>query len=130
MKIHYLALTLLLILFSCPNVFTQECKDSDKHISVGRGGGPRRPDVPRITSKPEPEYTQEARRHGTTCTVVLEGLFHSSGKVQGVCWLSSLPDGLTESAIKAAYKIVFEPATKNGQPISVRMEIQYNFNLY
>jgi hypothetical protein len=61
---------------------------------------------------------------------VLRALFHSSGKVQDVCWVSSLPYGLTENAIKAAYKIVFEPVEKDGQPISVTSFIQYNFNLY
>lgn len=70
MKIHYLALTLLFIVCSCPNVFTQECKDKSGDVGPGQGGGSRRPGVPKITYKPEPEYTAEARRHGTTGTVV------------------------------------------------------------
>jgi hypothetical protein len=60
----------------------------------------------------------------------LRGTFDESGKVQAVCWVSSLPYGLTESAIKAAYKIVFEPAKKDGQPVTSRIFIQYSFDLY
>ena len=116
---------LILIVCLSPNAFSQKCKGKFPDIGEYKiGGGPR------IISKPQPEYTKEARRHQITGTVVLRALFHSSGKVQDVCWVSSLPYGLTENAIKAAYKIVFEPVKKDGQPISVTSFIQYNFDLY
>jgi hypothetical protein len=41
-----------------------------------------------------------------------------------------LPYGLTENAINAAYKIAFEPVKKAGHPVSVRIFIEYNFDLY
>jgi hypothetical protein len=83
-----------------------------------------------IKLKPQPEYTKEARRKNTNGSVILSGLFHSSGKVRDVCWVKRLPYGLTENAIKAAYKIVFEPITRDGRPVSVRSFIGYDFNLY
>jgi hypothetical protein len=38
--------------------------------------------------------------------------------------------GNTERAIAAAKSIRFVPATKDGHPVSMWMELQYNFNLY
>ena len=125
MKIHSITLALILIIGICPNAFSQKCKEKLPKIAVftNRGG-------PRITRKPEPEYTEAARRNNITGTVLLRGTFHSSGKVQDVCWVRGRPYGLTEKAIKAAYKIIFEPITNDGKPVSVRIFIEYNFNLY
>jgi hypothetical protein len=41
-----------------------------------------------------------------------------------------LPFGLTEKAIAAARLIKFVPAMKGGRPVSVHMQLEYNFNLY
>jgi hypothetical protein len=42
----------------------------------------------------------------------------------------TLPFGLTERAIAAARQIKFVPAIKGGRPVSVFMQLEYNFNLY
>jgi hypothetical protein len=44
--------------------------------------------------------------------------------------MQSLPYGLTEAAIAAARQIKFEPATLDGKPVSMFMQLEYNFNLY
>ena len=51
-------------------------------------------------------------------------------QVTSIQAVSRLPDGLTERAIAAAKSIRFVPATKDGHPVSMWMELQYNFNLY
>ena len=84
----------------------------------------------RLLSKPEPQFTEEARRNQITGTVVLRAIFSSSGDVVQIRALNALPFGLTEQAIAAARKIKFVPAMKNGQPVSVFMNLEYNFNLY
>lgn len=84
----------------------------------------------RVLSKPEPTYTEEARRHQTTGTIVLRCIFGANGKVFGFRPVTSLPHGLTERAISAARKIKFIPATKDGRPVSMWMQLEYNFNLY
>lgn len=84
----------------------------------------------RLLSKPEPQFTEEARRNQITGTVVLRVIFTSSGEVVQIRALQVLPFGLTEQAIAAARKIKFVPAMKNGQPVSVHMNLEYNFNLY
>ena len=84
----------------------------------------------RVATKPEPHYTEEARRHQITGTIVLRAVFSSSGAVTNIHAMSKLPDGLTEMATEAARKIRFIPASKDGRFVSMWMELQYNFNLY
>ena len=84
----------------------------------------------RVATKPEPHYTEEARRHQITGTIVLRAVFSSSGAVTNIHAMSTLPDGLTEMATEAARKIRFIPASKDGRFVSMWMELQYNFNLY
>jgi TonB family protein len=84
----------------------------------------------RIISKPEPQYTEEARRNQISGTVVLKAVFSSSGQVTNIRAVSSLPYGLTEKAIAAARQIRFTPAQKDGRAVSQYIQIEYNFNLY
>lgn len=84
----------------------------------------------RLLSKPEPQYTEEARKNQVTGTVRLRVVFSSAGEVVQIKAVNSLPFGLTERAIAAARQIKFLPAQKGGRPVSVHMQLEYNFNLY
>src|SRR5687768_853990 len=84
----------------------------------------------RLISKPEPQYTEDARKNQVTGTVVLKVVFASNGSVTNIRTVSGLPYGLTERAIAAARQIKFVPATKDGHPVSMWMQLEYNFNLY
>lgn len=84
----------------------------------------------RLLSKPEPQYTEEARRNQIEGTVMLRVVFSSSGEVVQIRAVRTLPFGLTERAIAAARQIRFVPAMKSGHPVSVYMQLEYNFNLY
>ena len=84
----------------------------------------------RLISKPEPQYTEDARKNQVTGTVVLKVVFASSGQVTNIRTVSGLPYGLTERAIAAARLIKFVPATKDGHQVSMWMQLEYNFNLY
>ena len=85
---------------------------------------------PRVLQKPEPQYTEEARRNAITGSVVLRVVFSRTGEVTNIRALQSLPFGLTERAIAAARQIRFRPATRDGHPVNVYMQLEYNFNLY
>ena len=126
--------------------------DGEKNIGSGGGGGPgcgaglgpgrgctgsdhvyKWPEVstrPRVISKPEPQYTEQARRDQITGTVVLRVVFSSSGDVTNINTVQKLGGGLTEKAIAAARQIRFVPATRNGRPVSMYMQLEYNFNLF
>jgi TonB family protein len=82
-----------------------------------------------ILSKPTPDFPESARRRDTQGTVALRVVLAGTGKISTVKVLKGLPDGLTESAIRAACKIRFNPATKDGQPVSQAVMVEYNFAL-
>ena len=84
----------------------------------------------RILSKPEPQYTEDARKNQVTGTVVLRAVFSSSGQVTQIRAVSGWPYGLTERAIAAARNIKVTPATKDGHNVSMWFQLEYNFNLY
>jgi TonB family protein len=84
----------------------------------------------RILARPEPQYTEEARKNQVSGTVVIKAVFSSSGAVTSIRAVSGLPYGLTEKAIAAARQIRFSPAMKDGRAVSQFVQIEYNFNLY
>jgi TonB family protein len=84
----------------------------------------------RILKKPEPSYSESARNAQVEGTVVLRAILAADGQVKNILVLGRLPHGLTERAIEAARMIKFQPAVKDGRPVSVLVQIEYNFNLY
>jgi len=83
-----------------------------------------------IHSKAEPIYTVSASKFGVTGTVRLRLILMATGKVSGITPITRLPHGLTQMAIEAAKKITFDPAIKDGRPVSQYVTIEYNFNTY
>jgi TonB family protein len=83
-----------------------------------------------ITHKPEPGFTEEARKNNVTGVVRLRAILHASGAIQGISVVKGLPDGLTEKAISAARSIRFTPAEKDGRSVSQYVVLEYNFNIY
>lgn len=82
-----------------------------------------------ISHKPEPLYTNEARINNVTGTVRLRMIFTADGQIRDIVPLTTLPDGLTEEAIKAARAIQFTPASKDGRAVSQYVTVEYNFYL-
>ena len=83
-----------------------------------------------ITVKPEPAFTEWARRFSVTGVVRLRAVLHSSGTVQNISVVKSLPHGLTRKAIDALKLVRFEPAQKGGRAVSQYAVFEYNFNIY
>jgi TonB family protein len=85
---------------------------------------------PKILYKEKAQYTQEAKDNKVEGQVVLNVVFGSDGQLGDIEVIRGLPHGLTEKAIMAAKQIRFEPAVKDGQPVSVRGNLEFMFNLY
>jgi TonB family protein len=103
------------------------------NIGLGGGGGvqPMTANLrPTILYKEKAKYTEEARQNKIQGTVVLNVVFTADGRIISIRVVRGLPDGLTEKAIEAAQKIRFNPAVKNGAPVSVRGNLEFSFNLY
>jgi TonB family protein len=83
-----------------------------------------------ITYKPEPSFTEEARRAGITGVVRLRAVLGFDGKVKYILVLKGLSHGLTEKSVIAARQIRFRPAMLGGVPVSQYVVLEYNFNIY
>jgi TonB family protein len=84
----------------------------------------------KIITKPRPSYTDYARYSGISGNIRLLIGFGEDGKVRDVLVLNSLGYGLDEEAVRAARKIKFEPAKKDGKPIYVVKIVEYGFAIY
>ena len=82
-----------------------------------------------ITFKPNPLYTDEARKLKLEGEVLLEVMFGANGQLQVIRVVRGLGHGLDEAAIAAANKIRFKPATRTGQPIDSTAIVHVVFQL-
>jgi len=90
------------------------------------GGGVTAP-VPLY--KPEPEYSEEARKAKYQGTVVLYIEVDTAGKARNLRVVRSLGLGLDEKAIEAVEKWKFRPGYKDGKPVVVAATVEVNFRL-
>ena len=84
----------------------------------------------RILAKPQARYTDDARVNNVQGSVRLKVTLLANGQVGSITVVNGLPDGLTEQAIAAARQLKFEPATKDGVPVSKVITIDYSFTIY
>ena len=84
---------------------------------------------PTILKKVPAKYTKEALELGIHGTVLVDAVFQTDGKIGQVRILRGLPNGLNQQVIEAANQLVFEPAIKEGVPVSVRMRLEFDFNI-
>ena len=81
-----------------------------------------------ILAKPNPAYTEEARRLRLEGDVLVDVVFLASGQVQVNHVVRGLGHGLDQTALQAAQQIRFKPARRDGQavdfPATVRIVFQ------
>ena len=85
---------------------------------------------PKATYTPEPEFSERARRAKHQGTVILNIVVDEKGNVTRVRLDRALGDGLDENAMEGVKNWRFIPATRNGQPVAVAMNVEVAFNLY
>ncbi len=79
--------------------------------------------------KPEPAYTEEARKAKYEGTVVLWIVVDASGAVTDCRVVKPLGLGLDANAVDTVKTWKFKPALKNGTPVPVRVMVQVGFRL-
>lgn len=82
-----------------------------------------------ITFKPRPVYTEEGRRLKVEGEVLLKVVFMANGEIKIMRVVQGLGHGLDESAIRAAEKIQFRPALKDGHPADFEAVVHVVFQL-
>ena len=84
----------------------------------------------KLLSKPRPEYTTEARRRAVEGAITVRVVVLQNGKVSTVKITGrGGPFGLNESAIHAACKMEFVPASKDGERVSQWFKTDIVFRL-
>jgi len=84
---------------------------------------------PKLLSKVEPSYTEDARIAKLAGTVSLRATIGADGIARDMQVTQPLGLGLDEAAIRAVSQWKFDPGTKDGQPVPVIATIQVNFRL-
>ena len=118
--------------------FTQQNQDASVRSTIPQpqdkltpGVEPMNKDLrPTIMYREKAKYTEIARTNRVQGTVVLQVVFANNGELQGIRVVRGLPDGLTRKAIEATQNIRFNPATRDGVPVSVRGQMEFSFNIY
>ncbi len=82
-----------------------------------------------ILYKPNPVYTEEGRRLKVEGEVKLQVIFTATGKVEVLRVLEGLGHGLDEAAVRAAERIRFKPAKREGQAIDSGATLRIIFQL-
>jgi TonB family protein len=91
------------------------------------GGGVSEP-VP--IYKPDPAYSEEARKAKYQGTVVLWIVVDAAGVVTDCRVVKPLGLGLDEKAVETVRTWKFKPAMRNGTPVPVRVMVEVSFRLF
>lgn len=84
---------------------------------------------PRAVSTPDPIYPKTAKKEGRQGDVRLWCIIGTDGSVREAGIAKSLSQDFDESAINAVRQWTFEPATRNGQPVEVKVSVEVSFKL-
>jgi TonB family protein len=91
-------------------------------------GGKVKP--PELIQKVEPSYTEEAKDAKIQGRVVVRVIVGTDGKIREPRIVTSLDPGLDANAIEALEQWLFKPATREGEPVAVRAQVEMNFRLF
>jgi bla regulator protein BlaR1 len=88
-------------------------------------------EAPKIRHEAKPVYTREAMEAKIQGRVQLTAVVKKDGTVGEVQVVESLDreHGLDNAAIHALKQWIFDPASKDGQPVNVRVDVEMTFTL-
>lgn len=84
---------------------------------------------PVLLNAPKPQYTERARENRVMGSAVLRVIVGEDGRVKQAKVVRSLPDFLTEQAIRAAFEMKFKPAMKDGKAVRYLLPMLVDFIL-
>jgi TonB family protein len=86
--------------------------------------------APKGTYMPNPEYTDRARKKKIRGNVSLSLIITVEGNVDDVKVVRGFDPDLDQQAVDAVKKWKFEPATKDGNPVAVQLNVEVTFSLH
>lgn len=85
--------------------------------------------APKVKYSPDPPYPEAARKEHIEGTVVLWLVVDGDGVPQDIKVARSLRGDLDAAALKTVQNWRFEPATFDGKPVAVQINVEVNFRL-
>jgi protein TonB len=86
--------------------------------------------APQLISSVDPEFSDEARRAKFQGVCVVSLVVDAQGNPQRVQVVRHLGMGLDQKAVAAVRQYKFKPATLQGRPVPVEVNIEVNFRIY
>ena len=84
----------------------------------------------RLVSKFEPESNEWAQANGVAGMALYHTVIGADGKPGEIAVARPIGFGLDENAVEAIRKASFEPATKDGKPVPVMLDLVVQFRIY
>jgi protein TonB len=121
-------LTTLVFLLGGTSLPAQDASQSAPEVVYER----KMPDMtmPKPVYEPSPEYAERPRKKKLQGVVLLSMIVTPEGTVRDPQVTRSLDKDLDKKALECVSKWKFEPATKDGQPVAMRIAVEVNFHLY
>ena len=85
--------------------------------------------APRVIKEVKPQYPAAVRAEGVEGIVRLECLVREDGTVGEARVIAPLHPELDREALRSVTEWRFQPGTKDGKPVAVRVEIEMSFSL-
>jgi protein TonB len=85
---------------------------------------------PKATYSPDPEYSERGRKDKYMSVVQIAGTVDPQGSFTDLCVSQAAGAGLDEKAMETVRTWKFEPATLQGEPVAVRLNVEVSFRLY
>ena len=85
--------------------------------------------APKPTYTPNPEFSDKARKKKIQGTVIVSMVVTAEGNVRDVSVTKSVEQSLDQQAIATISTWKFEPATKDGKPVTVHLHTEVDFRL-
>jgi len=121
---------LVLAIISGTHIFAQESDaKTGEAVYDFHKAGENGITAPKGTYMPQPEYTDQARRKKISGSVLLSLIVTADGTVKDPEVKKSLDAGLDKRAMETVKQWKFEPATKDGQPVAVRISVEVTFRI-
>jgi periplasmic protein TonB len=84
---------------------------------------------PKLVFAPDPKYTEKARLAKYQGVCVISTVVDAHGNPTQVQIVRQLGMGLDQQAVEAVKQYKFEPGTRLGTPVAVKVNIEVNFRL-
>lgn len=108
-----------------PNTPVEAQIGNGEILHAGQGVKP-----PKVTYSPDPEFSDAARAAKLQGIVVLSAVIGADGAQRDVWVVKKLGMGLDQKAIETVRRWKFDPATKDGKPVTSIINIEINFRSY